>query len=92
MLDCVIIYILLITEHRGDISPENYSAFYTFLVIFKLITPYFKFTDIFDSICYTCIPLHITSQNMAYRGPKHVVESQNKNSLWLYVQLVGFNN
>jgi hypothetical protein len=27
VLDCEIIYILLITEHNGDVSPENY-AFY----------------------------------------------------------------
>ena len=30
MLDCTIIYILLIIEHNGDVSPENTFPFLTF--------------------------------------------------------------
>ena len=33
MLDCAIVYILLITEHNRDVSPENYiNALTTTLV------------------------------------------------------------
>jgi len=30
VLDCTIIYILLIIEHNGDVSPENTFPFLTF--------------------------------------------------------------
>jgi hypothetical protein len=26
VLDCTIVYILLIIEHKGDVSPENYEV------------------------------------------------------------------